>query len=121
MSLLSPRPYMASTFESRATCMDSAQVHTCIYVRRCTPIVLIVIASIFLPSCPIHDITFMNIIKCGYYSRATLHFLPALFVQLLFEGGYYSGCSFYWNKYGICAYIIITLADRVIGGLVTFI
>ena len=70
-----------------------------IYVRRCMPIVLIVIASIFLSSRPIHDVTFMNIIKHGYYSRAALVFLHMLFVRLLFKGGYYSGCSFYSNKY----------------------
>ena len=38
---------------------------------------------------------------CGYYSRAATISLAKLQVRLLFEGGYYSGCGFYSNKYGI--------------------
>ena len=38
---------------------------------------------------------------CGYYSRAATISLVKLQVRLLFEGGYYSGCGFYLNKYGI--------------------
>ena len=39
-------------------------------------------------------------IKRGYYSRPALISLSTLQVRLLFEGGYYSGCSYYSNKYG---------------------
>ena len=53
-------------------------------------------------ACPLHDVTFMNIIKYSYYSRAALISLSSLKVRLLFEGGYYSGCGFYSNKYGMC-------------------
>ena len=40
----------------------------------------------------------------GYYSRAALIFLRKRYVRLLliFEGGYYSMCGYYSNKYGIC-------------------
>ena len=48
-----------------------------------------------LPSHPLYDVMFMNIIKCGYYSRAALIPLSMLYVQLVFEDGYYS------NKYGM--------------------
>ena len=37
----------------------------------------------------------------GYYSRAALIFLRKRYVRLLFEGGYYSMCGYYSNKYGI--------------------
>ena len=50
---------------------------------------------------PLYDVMFMNMIKCGYYSRAALISLSSLEMRLLFEGGYYLGCSFYSNKYGI--------------------
>ena len=43
----------------------------------------------------------MNIIKCGYYSRAALISSSSRKVRLLFEGGYYSGCGYYSSKYGI--------------------
>ena len=36
----------------------------------------------------------------GYYSRAALIFLRKRYVRLLFEGGYYSMCGYYLNKYG---------------------
>lgn len=42
--------------------MDRAQAY--IYVQRCTPIALFVIAA-----CPIYDVTFMNIIKCDCYLK----------------------------------------------------
>ena len=47
-----------------------------------------------------HLIVFMH--ACGYYSRAAIISFAELNVRLLFEGGYYSGCSFYSNKYGSC-------------------
>ena len=37
---------------------------------------------------------------CGYYSRAATISFTELQVRLLFEGGYYSRCGFYSNKYG---------------------
>ena len=40
----------------------------------------------------------------GYYSRAATISLAELQVRLLFKGGYYSGCSFYSNKYDTCSY-----------------
>ena len=46
-----------------------------------------------------HFIVFTH--ACGYYSRAATISLVDLQVRLLFEGGYYSGCGFYSNKYGI--------------------
>ena len=82
---------LANTYESRA--MDSVQAY--VHVRRFTPIALIAIASIFLSSRPIHDVTFINIIECGYHARAALNFLCALFVRLLFEERFYS------NNYGM--------------------
>ena len=48
-----------------------------------------------------HLIVFTH--ACGYYSRAATISLAELQVQLLFEGGYYSGCGFYSNKYGNCS------------------
>ena len=45
-----------------------------------------------------HLIVFTH--ACGYYSRAATISLAELQVRLLFEGGYYSGCGFYSNKYG---------------------
>ena len=36
---------------------------------------------------------------CGYYSGAATIIFGELQVRLLFEGGYYSGCGFYSNKY----------------------
>ena len=45
-----------------------------------------------------HLIVFTH--ACGYYSRAATISLVELQVRLLFEGGYYSGCGFYSNKYG---------------------
>ena len=47
---------------------------------------------------PRHLIVFTY--ACGYYSRAAIISLAKLQVQLVFEGGYYSGCSFCSNKYG---------------------
>ena len=47
-----------------------------------------------------HLIVFTH--ACGDYSRAATISLAELQLQLLFEGGYYSGCGFYSNKYGIC-------------------
>lgn len=44
--------------------------------------------------------TSMNNINCGYYSKAAFIYLHTLYVQLLFEGGYYLGCGFYSSKYG---------------------
>ena len=38
---------------------------------------------------------------CSYYSRAATISFTELQVWLLFEGGYYSRCSFYSNKYGM--------------------
>ena len=49
----------------------------------------------------------MNIIKCGYYSRAALISSSSRKVRLLFEGGYYSGCGYYSSKYGIYIFIYI--------------
>ena len=45
-----------------------------------------------------HLIVFTH--ACGYYSRAATISLAELQVRLLFEGGYYSGCGFFSNKYG---------------------
>ena len=45
-----------------------------------------------------HFIVFTH--ACGYYSRAATISLVDLQVRLLLEGGYYSGCGFYSNKYG---------------------
>ena len=42
------------------------------------------------------DVIFMNIIKCGHYTRVALISFNKLYVSLLFEGGYYS------SKYGMC-------------------
>ena len=42
----------------------------------------------------------MNIIKCGYCSRAATITLSLCFVRRLFEGGVYSGCGVYSRKYG---------------------
>ena len=39
-------------------------------------------------------------IKRGYYLRVALISLSTLQVRLLFEGGYYSECGYYSNKYG---------------------
>ena len=59
---------------------------------------------------PLYDVMFMNIIKCGYYSRAAaLISLSSLKMWLLFEGGYYSGCGFYSNNYGIYNITVIRL------------
>ena len=41
------------------------------------------------------------------YSRAATISFTEFQVQLLFEGGYYSGCGFYSNKYGILAGILM--------------
>ena len=43
----------------------------------------------------------MNIIKCGYCSRAATITLSSCSVRRLFEGGVYSGCGVYSRKYGI--------------------
>ena len=43
----------------------------------------------------------MNIIKCGYCSRAATIMLSSCSVQRLFEGGVYLGCGVYSRKYGI--------------------
>ena len=45
-----------------------------------------------------HLIVFTH--ACHYYSRVATISLAELQVWLLFEGGYYSGCGFYSNKYG---------------------
>ena len=37
---------------------------------------------------------------CGYPSRTATISFAELQVRLLYEGGYYSGCGFYSNKYG---------------------
>ena len=42
------------------------------------------------------DVIFLNIIKCGHYTRGALISFNKLYVPLLFEGGYYS------SKYGMC-------------------
>ena len=46
-----------------------------------------------------HLIVFTHV--CGYYLSAATISLAKLQVRLLFEGGYYSGCGFYSNKYGM--------------------
>ena len=44
---------------------------------------------------------------CSYYSTvATFLSLSSRYSYVLFEGGYYSGCGFYSNKYSICTYSI---------------
>ena len=43
----------------------------------------------------------MNIIKCGYCSRAPTITLSPRSLRRLFEGGVYSGCGVYSRKYGI--------------------
>ena len=43
----------------------------------------------------------MNIIKCGYCSRAATITLSPRSLRRLFEGGVYSGCGVYSRKYGI--------------------
>ena len=43
----------------------------------------------------------MNIIKCGYCSRAATITLSRHSLRRLFEGGVYSGCGVYSRKYGI--------------------
>ena len=57
----------------------------------------------------------MNIINCGYYSRAALIFLRSRDVRLLFEGGYYSMCGYYSNKYGIHFCILIVYQEHMKG------
>ena len=42
----------------------------------------------------------MNIIKCGYCSRAATITLSPRSLLRLFEGGVYSGCGVYSRKYG---------------------
>ena len=46
-----------------------------------------------------HLIVFTH--ACGYYSRPATISLAELQVRLLFEGGYYSGCGIYLNKYSM--------------------
>ena len=43
----------------------------------------------------------MNIIKCGYCSRAATITLSPRSLRRIFEGGVYSGCGVYSRKYGI--------------------
>ena len=43
----------------------------------------------------------MNVIKCGYCSRAATITLSSSSVRRLFEGSVYSGCGVYSRKYGI--------------------
>ena len=48
-----------------------------------------------------HLIEFEHACSYMYYSSvATISFIEFQ-VRLLFEGGYYSGCGFYQNKYGM--------------------
>ena len=47
----------------------------------------------------------MNIIKCGYCSRAATITLSPRSLWRLFEGGVYSGCGIYSRKYGMYMYI----------------
>ena len=54
---------------------------------------------------------------CSYYSRAATISLAELQVRLLFEGGYYSRCGFYSNKYGIYNYGLQQWSEK--GGLYT--
>ena len=57
---------------------------------------------------------------CGYYSRAATISLAELQVRLLFEGGYYSGCGFYSNKYGtLFSLLFITVTVNRIRILIT--
>ena len=49
------------------------------------------------------------IARSGYYSRAALIFLRKRYVRLLFEGGYYSMCGYYSNKYGIINFCFFPL------------
>ena len=56
---------------------------------------------VYYPAC-VYDVAYMYDINCGYYSRAALIYLCMLYMRLLFEGGYYSGCGCYLSKYGIC-------------------
>ena len=52
-----------------------------------------------------YSIEFAN--ACGYYSSVDTISFTELQVQQLFEGGYYSECGFYSNKYSI--YPVATL------------
>ena len=65
---------------------------------------------------PLHDVMFMNIIKCSYYLRAALISLSSLKVRLLFEGSYYSGCGFYSNKYSIWCFVHVMYYTYVMSG-----
>ena len=48
------------------------------------------VCTVTAPPTTYRDVIFVNIIKCGHYTRAALISLNKLYVQLLFEGGYYS-------------------------------
>ena len=58
-------------------------------------------------ACQLHDITMMNVYKCGYYSRVALLiiFVIMLCVRVLFKAGYYTGYGFYSNEYGNILYM----------------
>ena len=47
-----------------------------------------------------HSTVFIRIV-----AAATINFALS-FVRLLFEGGYYSMCGYYSNKYGTCTWLI---------------
>ena len=55
----------------------------------------------------------MNIIKCGYCSRAATITLSPRSLRRLFEGGVYSGCGVYSRKYGIHTLCTLSLPTLV--------
>ena len=57
--------------------------------------------TVTAPPTAYRDVIFVNIIKCGHYTRATITSLDKQYVWFLFDGGYNLTCGYYSSKYGI--------------------